>query len=146
MARRGRLGSTSPVPHDSLTQAKRNSGCHKSISPLRGIMPLTHTLQMAPAGGPVFSLAWDSKHRYLAVGGNAVVQLFKVSPSLAAAWHRVSGCKGHGRDSAVALADMGENEAQAQGKEQSYGAGASLGGSSALNEGSSTATACFRCC
>lgn len=28
--------------------------------------------------GPLFSLAWDSKRRYLAVGGNAVVLLFKV--------------------------------------------------------------------
>ncbi|KAG2444756.1 hypothetical protein HXX76_001500 [Chlamydomonas incerta] len=36
-------------------------------------------LQMAPSDvGPVHSLAWDSKHRYLAVGGNAVMLLFKV--------------------------------------------------------------------
>lgn len=41
-------------------------------------------LQMAPSDvGPVHSLAWDSKHRYLAVGGNAVMLLFKVRAAAA---------------------------------------------------------------
>eukprot|EP00201_Polytomella_parva_P021851 CAMPEP_0175043714 /NCGR_PEP_ID=MMETSP0052_2-20121109/3361_1 /TAXON_ID=51329 ORGANISM="Polytomella parva, Strain SAG 63-3" /NCGR_SAMPLE_ID=MMETSP0052_2 /ASSEMBLY_ACC=CAM_ASM_000194 /LENGTH=378 /DNA_ID=CAMNT_0016306845 /DNA_START=48 /DNA_END=1181 /DNA_ORIENTATION=- len=35
-------------------------------------------LQMAPVGGPVFSLGWDTKQRFLIVGGHSLIQIFKV--------------------------------------------------------------------
>ncbi|MEW5312499.1 MAG: hypothetical protein WDW38_004130 [Sanguina aurantia] len=35
-------------------------------------------LQMAPVGGPVFSLAWDTKRRFLVVGSSALLQIFKI--------------------------------------------------------------------
>lgn len=33
---------------------------------------------MAPVGGPVFSLAWDTKRRFLVVGSSALLQIFKI--------------------------------------------------------------------
>lgn len=32
---------------------------------------------MSVGGGPVFSIAWDERRRYLIVGGQAVVNIFK---------------------------------------------------------------------
>ncbi|KAJ9524068.1 hypothetical protein QJQ45_022573 [Haematococcus lacustris] len=36
------------------------------------------SLQMTSVAGPVFSLAWDERRRYLIVGGHAVINIFKV--------------------------------------------------------------------
>ncbi|GFH06432.1 uncharacterized protein HaLaN_01062 [Haematococcus lacustris] len=35
-------------------------------------------MQMTSVAGPVFSLAWDERRRYLIVGGHAVINIFKV--------------------------------------------------------------------
>ena len=34
--------------------------------------------QLVPTGWPVFGLAWNSKQRILAAGGNSVLHIFKV--------------------------------------------------------------------
>lgn len=36
-------------------------------------------LQMTSVGGPVFSIAWDDRRRFLIVGGHSVIHIYKVS-------------------------------------------------------------------
>ncbi len=35
-------------------------------------------MQMTSVGGPVFSIAWDDRRRFLIVGGHSVLNIFKV--------------------------------------------------------------------
>ncbi len=44
-------------------------------------------LQITSVGGPVFSLAWDERRRFLIVGGHSVIHIFKVSFCLALDLH-----------------------------------------------------------
>ncbi len=36
------------------------------------------SFQMTSVAGPVFSIAWDERRRYLIVGGHSVINIFKV--------------------------------------------------------------------
>jgi hypothetical protein len=38
----------------------------------------TGTVQVIPAGSPLFSLAWNSRHKVLAAGGHSVLHVFKL--------------------------------------------------------------------
>lgn len=37
---------------------------------------------MTSVGGAVFSIAWDDKRRFLIVGGQSVINIFKVSSAV----------------------------------------------------------------